>query len=241
MATDIAQTVDRTLLALLHLADTGPQSIRQIAASLAISLTAARRIVVTLHREGMLRRTEDRRYDLGPRLIRMTDPLLARFAELAGPSMAALARHTGLSVLLSAFAADGVCVLHQADPAPPGLRLDYRTGRWRPMTDCADGLVILAHLSGARRERIVRDSGRPGLPQQLERVREQGHLFAAGEPWGAAALSVPILDTRIGVIGALTVLGAAAEAPGAGLLHALSAASGEIAGAVLRQSSERAG
>lgn len=214
MASEIAQTVDHALRALTAAASGGPQSIRDVSETLAVSTSAARRIVITLHAEGMLRRREDGRYDIGPRLIRMTEHLLDRYAVMAHPAMARLAAAAGRSVVLTGFRADSTMVVHQVDPSPLELHVEYRTGLTRDLTDGTDGLTILATLNAPRRARLVEESGLPGLAERLEGIRDAGYAFGINEAWGGLpGLSAPILDDNLGVIGALTVIGADRDDP----------------------------
>lgn len=205
---EIAQAVDRALLTIIAAAEEGPRSIREISEMLGISTTAARRVVITLHREAMLRKREDGRYDVGPRLIRITEHLLGRFAMRAHPFMDALAMLSSRSVILTSFRADDASVLHQADPDRLKLRIDYRTDYSRALVDGADGLVILANLDEARRGRLVREAGIPGLEERLDRIRTAGHLLQRTAVWGELpGLSAPIMHGTIGITGALTLLG----------------------------------
>ncbi len=205
---EIAQAVDRALLTMIAAADEGPRSIREISETLGISTTAARRVVITLHREAMLRKREDGRYDIGPRLIRITEHLFGRFALRAHPEMAGLATRAGRSVILTGFRADSAIVLHQVDPDPLRLRIDYRTDYSRELVHGADGLVILANLNAARRSRLVLESGIAGLERRLAEIRSAGHLLQRNPVWGELpCLSAPIVDENIGITGALTLVG----------------------------------
>lgn len=208
MANEIAQTVDRALLALMEAAEHGPRSIRDISEELRISMTAARRVVITLHREAMLRRREDGRYEIGPRLLRITEHLLRKFMVMAHPAMRRLAQESGRSVILTGFRADSAEVLHQVDPTQMDLRVDYRSHLSRDLAQDTDGLAILASLNPGRREQLVQEAPTQDLEHRLELIRSAGFVVGSNATWGSLpGLSAPIIDANLGVIGSVTLLG----------------------------------
>jgi DNA-binding IclR family transcriptional regulator len=163
-------------------------------------------------------------YGLGPRIIeydlmiRESDPLLNRSREL----VRALARQTGLNVLLSELFEDTVISIHQEYGVDPG-ELNFGRGRPMPLFRSATSRVILAHLP-PRRLRRLHDShaGSAELQalgadwgafaQAMRAIRRQGWCRSSGElDPGKTGLAAPIFDDAQRVIGSITLVGHSAR------------------------------
>ncbi|MFF4989288.1 IclR family transcriptional regulator [Streptosporangium saharense] len=207
MGMETARTADHALLALRTLADNGPMTVTDLAAELGVSPTAAHRVIATLHASAIVRRCEDGRYDVGPRLIRLTDHLLQYYAKQATPAMLRLAESTGGTVVLNALQGDSTIALHQVTATRTPLRIEYRLGYATPFTGSPGGLTILAHLHPSRRDRLVSEAGTKGLRERLDRIVADGFLISGEEVWAdAVSVSAPILDENLGVIGSLSAV-----------------------------------
>jgi DNA-binding IclR family transcriptional regulator len=72
----------------------------------------------------------------------------------------------------------------------------------------ASGKILAAYLEASERHRVVQAAATPGLEEELERIRDQGFAFTAGElDGGAAAVAAPILDRRGRIAAGLSVAG----------------------------------
>jgi len=220
--------LDRSV-ALLELLADGPRSLRPLAEASGLPRPTAHRLLVALETHGLVARTADGAFRLGPRL--------AELAARAGPGLdlgaaargvlARLHDTTGESAQLYVRSGDRrLCVA--ARDAGSGLRDSVPVGALLPLEAGSGGKVLLAW--SADHDRF------PGVSAaELAAVRRRGWAasVAEREP-GAASVSAPVLaDGRL--LGAVCVSGPASrigQAPGRRLAPAVVAAARDLAALV---------
>ena len=195
-------------------------SIRDLVDLLKLPRTTVYRILNTLHRHDMVKRSAEGSYRLGPRLIALAARTLADahdydLAALSRPHLARLSEETGEGSKISVPDGDGILVVaginggrEYALTIVPGQRLPLHAG--------AAGKVLLAYLPKAEQAERLRgalvkfttrtffDARR--LKAELARIKRQGWAQDKGEYapsiWAFAA---PIPDRTGKVIAALSV------------------------------------
>jgi DNA-binding IclR family transcriptional regulator len=176
-----------------------------IATTLDVSLPTGYRYVKLLADAGLLQRTADSHYTLGPRVIvldhyiRMADPVL----QQAVPFMKELVAATGFDCVLSGLYGNQVLDTHREFGASPAT-LNYGRGRPRPLFLGGAPKVILAGFAPAQLHKTLdahpQEVAAAGLPtdwpafrRYYSAIRKRGHYLSIGElEPHLAAMAAPI-------------------------------------------------
>jgi DNA-binding IclR family transcriptional regulator len=221
--------LDRSM-ALLELLTDGPQSLRPLADSAGLPRPTAHRLLVALQTHGLVARTAEGAFRLGPRLAELAvraEPGLQlglRLGAIADGVLARLHEATGESAQLYLRSGDRrLCVA--ARDAGAGLRDSVPVGALLPLDAGSGGKVLLAWSADADRFAVV-------TAAELAAVRRRGWAASVAErEAGVASVSAPVLaDDRL--LGAVCVSGPASrlgQAPGRRLGPAVAAAARELA------------
>ena len=184
-----------------------PLTLAELVSATGMSRATAHRLAVALEAHGMVRRTGDGRFSLGPRL---SGPSLA---QLARPALERLRDETGESVQLYVRQGDRrLCVASLE--SPHGLRTIVAVGASLPLTAGSAGKVLRADPEAERR----------GWAQSVEER----------EP-GVASVSAPVHDGNGEVLAAVSVsgpVGRTTRAPGRRYARAVVAAAQAVEAAV---------
>lgn len=209
------------LLAVLDLfSDLRPSwSAEAIAEALQVSLPTGYRYVKVLADAGLLQRSADSHYTLGPRIIvldhfiRIADPVL----QHAIPFMRELVAQTGLDCVLSGLYGQRVLDTHREFGTTPA-NLGYGRGRPRPLFLGAAPKVIhacfppaqLHKLFDAQPEAIAAaglPTDWPAFRKHYAAIRKAGTYFSNGElEPHLAALAAPLQKADGTVLGAISLV-----------------------------------
>jgi DNA-binding IclR family transcriptional regulator len=213
--------IDRAMdvLAILERRANGA-SIRDLVAALALPRTSVYRILNSLETHGMVRRSGEGAYSLGPRLLTLAARVAAQgqqydIAALAGPHLERLAHELGEACKISALDADGVLVL-AAMQGSREFALSVMPGQRLPLHAGAASKVLMASLEADDLERALESPlaaytsrtivDRRKLRAELARVRRQGFANDRGEYAPSVhAFAAPIRDPNGKVVAALSV------------------------------------
>jgi DNA-binding IclR family transcriptional regulator len=218
--------LDRSV-ALLELLADGPRPLRPLAEASGLPRPTAHRLLLALESHGLVARTADGAFRLGPRLAELAaraEPGVP-LAVVAEGVLARLHAVTGESTQLYVRSGDRrLCVA--ARDAGTGLRDSVPGGALLPLEAGSGGTVLLAWSDDADRFPGVAAAG-------LAAVRRRGWAasIAEREP-GVASISAPVLAGGR-LLGAVCVSGPASrigQAPGRSLGPAVTAAAAELAG-----------
>jgi DNA-binding IclR family transcriptional regulator len=190
-----------------------------IAAALQVSLPTGYRYVRLLTESGLLQRTADSQYTLGPRIvvldhyIRQADPVL----QHGMPFMKELVETTGLDCVISGLYGHQLLDTHrERGPAPENL--SYGRGRPRPLFLGAAAKVIVASFSPAQLRKLfdtrkgeIADAGLPtdwsAFRRYYAAIRKAGFYFSVGElEPNLAAVGVPLIHGSGAVLGAMSLV-----------------------------------
>jgi DNA-binding IclR family transcriptional regulator len=196
-----------------------PVSLAFVRSALDMPKSSTHRLLAELAALGIVRRTEDGRYSLGPRLLYWGEAAGETFdlRTVAEPAMRRLRDDVGESVHL--YIRDGdtrTCIA--AVEARHELRPFIQLGRPLPLRAGAAGKLLLAFADEdtqrleLRRARSASTEypNAPGadLADQLERLRAERWAVSIGEREnGVAAAATAIVDTRDRVVAALCISG----------------------------------
>jgi DNA-binding IclR family transcriptional regulator len=171
-----SKTVDAALRLLTLLAEAGDQpSAAALARTLGVSRTAVARMLATLERHGLARRT-DRGWGPGLGLLALAAGVEPRLRALARVELERLAAQFGETAVLTVREGDEAVAVDQVVGNSGVVRIHYRTGSRSPVRVAASGRALLGENDGGRAvfsegeiepgvravaAPIVDDSGRP--------------------------------------------------------------------------------
>lgn len=186
------QSVERAAELLELLADAGGESaLSELAAEIGLPLPTIHRLVRTLVNRGYVRQLPNRRYALGPRLIRLGESAGRQFGTDARPILSTVAAELGESANLAMIDRDMVVYVAQASSGQ-SMRMFTEVGR-RVFTHCTGvGKAVLAQLDDQTIREIMRRVGMPAQTDQsitdvealitdIHAIRERGYAIDDGE------------------------------------------------------------
>jgi IclR family acetate operon transcriptional repressor len=186
--------------------------VRELAAAIEVSPTAAHRILHEMARTGLLAPAATRgQFRVGPDLSRLAVLIADRLdvRRIARPILEASVAAIGETVILALYsrsrrrfwAVDAAESSHTIRYIWESLR------SWNDLQRGASGKGILAFLPEDERELILSSLDEPdraALRTALDKVREQGFVISHGERFaGAVGVSAPVRDATGRVIGDL--------------------------------------
>jgi IclR family transcriptional regulator, acetate operon repressor len=186
------QSVERVFELLELITDVGGDvTLSELSASTDLPLPTIHRLLRTLVSLGYVRQLPNRRYALGPRLIRLGDGANKQFGALARPQLKSLVDSLGESANMAVIDSDMVVYIAQV-PSLHSMRMFTEVGRRAHLHDTGVGKAILAELS---EDRVRAIANRMGLPTPTERsignvedlladiarIKERGYAIDDGE------------------------------------------------------------
>ena len=196
-----------------------PVTLAHVRSTLDMPKSSTHRLLSELAELGIVRRTQDGRYSLGPRLLYWGEAAADTFdlRTIAEPPMRRLRDETGESVHLY-VREEGARICIAAVEARHELRPFIQLGRPLPLHVGAAGKLLLAFADdGVQRKELRRARNRhddmpnaPGadLLKQLEAIREHRWATSTAEREdGVAAIATTVVDSTDRVVAALCISG----------------------------------
>ncbi|MFW0790834.1 IclR family transcriptional regulator [Gordonia sp. CPCC 205333] len=194
----------------------GECSLSEIAEYSPVPVPTIHRLLRTLVGIGYVRQLSNRRYSLGPRLIRLGEVANRQLGALAAPVLHSLVDELSESASLAVLDGDMVIYTGQV-PSPHTMRTNTEVGRRVNMHNSGVGKAVLAALDDPRIARLLTQAGLPAATPntltslsavfaEVERIRNQGYALDDQEQELGVrcyAMSVPGAPTpmAIGVSG----------------------------------------
>ncbi|MFJ4046060.1 IclR family transcriptional regulator [Microbacterium sp. NPDC089987] len=182
------QSVERVFELLELVTDAGGDvTLSELASSTDLPLPTIHRLLRTLVSLGYARQLPNRRYALGPRLIRIGEGASRQFGALARPQLKTLVDQLGESANMAVL--DGNMIVYVAQvPSLHSMRMFTEVGRRAHTHDTGVGKAILAQLPDDTVRGIVTRAGMPtptehsigdvdSLIAELDRIRERGYAI----------------------------------------------------------------
>lgn len=180
------QSVERVFGLLELIADAGGAvTLSELSASTELPLPTIHRLLRTLVALGYARQLPNRRYALGPRLIRLGEGANKQLGSLALPQLKKLVDELGETSNMAVLDSDMVVYIAQV-PSQHSMRMFTEVGRRAHTHATGVGKAILAQLPDEKVRQIVARSGMPvpteksistvdDLLVELAQIRERGY------------------------------------------------------------------
>jgi len=194
-------------------------SLSELAEAAELPLPTIHRLLRTLVSLGYARQLPNRRYGLGPRLIRMGEVASRQLGAWARPHLASVVEQLGETANMAILDGDMATYVAQV-PSAHSMRMFTEVGRRVHTHASGVGKAMLAQLDDAQVRGIVARAGMPtptkhsiadidGLLEDLSRIRARGYSIDDNEQeLGVRCFAVAIPDmpslTAISVSGPLT-------------------------------------
>lgn len=191
-ATNGVQSVERVFELLELITDAGGEvMLSELASSSGLPVPTIHRLLRTLVAKGYLRQLANRRYALGPRLIRLGEGASNQMGAMARAQLSSLVDQLGETSNMAVLDSDMVLYLGQV-ASRHSMRMFTEVGRRAHMHDTGVGKAILAQLDDDTVRAIVARAGMPtptdrsignidDLLADLNRIRERGYAIDDGE------------------------------------------------------------
>lgn len=170
------QSVERVFELLELITDAGGElTLSELSSSTDLPLPTIHRLLRTLVSKGYARQLPNRRYALGPRLIRLGAGASSQLGSLASRQLKHLVDTLGETANMAVLDADMVVYVAQV-PSPHSMRMFTEVGRRAHSHDTGVGKAMLSQLSDAAVRRIVAKAGMP--PRTEKSIRTVEELLA---------------------------------------------------------------
>ncbi|MGW3244711.1 IclR family transcriptional regulator [Streptomyces sp. NPDC001070] len=210
MASDRAggvQSLERAFDLLERMADAGGEvGLSELSASSGLPLPTIHRLMRTLVDCGYVRQQPNRRYALGPRLIRLGESSARLLGTWARPYLAELVEATGETANMALLDGDEVVYVAQV-PSRHSMRMFTEVGRRVLPHSTGVGKALLAHVPPEEVRALLSRTGMPAATErtivdpdaflaELERIRGQGYAVDDNEQeMGVRCLAVTVPDS----------------------------------------------
>jgi len=201
------QSLERAFDLLERMADTGGEvGLSELSTSSGLPLPTIHRLMRTLVDCGYVRQQPNRRYALGPRLIRLGESASRLLGTWARPFLAELVEATGETANMALLDGDEVVYVAQV-PSRHSVRMFTEVGRRVLPHSTGVGKALLAHLPPAEVRALLARTGMPAATEktitdpdaflaELDRIRSLGYSIDDNEQEiGVRCLAVSVPDS----------------------------------------------
>ncbi|MBB5936216.1 IclR family transcriptional regulator [Streptomyces zagrosensis] len=198
------QSLERAFDLLERMADAGGEvGLSELSMSSGLPLPTIHRLMRTLVACGYVRQQPNRRYSLGPRLIRLGESASRLLGTWARPFLARLVEESGETANMALLDGDEVVYVAQV-PSRHSMRMFTEVGRRVLPHSTGVGKALLAHVSDAEVRALLARTGMPAATEKtittpdaflsaLQAVRGAGYAVDHDEQEiGVRCLAVPV-------------------------------------------------
>ena len=177
------QSVERVFELLELITDAGGNvTLSELASSTDLPLPTIHRLLRTLVGAGYIRQLPNRRYALGPRLIRLGEGATQQLGAMAMPQLEQLVSKLGETANMAVLDTDMVVYIAQV-PSPHSMRMFTEVGRRAHTHDTGVGKALLAQLDNKTVRKIIADQGMPTPTIHSIGTRKSKKLESAASQW----------------------------------------------------------
>ncbi|MFF2653273.1 IclR family transcriptional regulator [Streptomyces sp. NPDC058045] len=206
-ATGGVQSLERAFDLLERMADAGGEvGLSELSAASGLPLPTIHRLMRTLVACGYVRQQPNRRYSLGPRLIRLGESASRLLGTWARPYLARLVEETGETANMAMLDGDEIVYVAQV-PSKHAMRMFTEVGRRVLPHATGVGKALLAHTPAEEVRALLARTGMPattektittpdGFLDALEEVRHLGYAMDDNEQEiGVRCIAVTVPDS----------------------------------------------
>lgn len=208
-STDGVKSVTRVFDLLELIADAGGDvTLSELSAAAELPLPTIHRLLRTLVSRGYARQLQNRRYALGPRLVRLGEVANRKFGQMAMPQLKQVVEQLGETANLATLDGDRVIYVSQA-PSPHAMRMFTEVGRRSYLHSTSVGKAILSGMTDEQVREIVSRTGMPAntehtitsvesLLADLAKTRKRGYAVDDNEQEiGVRCFAVTVPDMAV--------------------------------------------
>lgn len=201
------QSLERAFDLLERMADAGGEvGLSELSSSSGLPLPTIHRLMRTLVACGYVRQQPNRRYALGPRLIRLGESSARLLGTWARPHLARLVEETGETANMALLDGDEVVYVAQV-PSRHSMRMFTEVGRRVLPHSTGVGKALMAHMADEDVRGLLARTGMPAATDRtlttpedflgaLEITRDRGFALDDNEQEiGVRCIAVPIPDS----------------------------------------------
>ncbi|MEE1803385.1 IclR family transcriptional regulator [Streptomyces sp. NPDC101062] len=201
------QSLERAFDLLERMADAGGEvGLSELSAASGLPLPTIHRLMRTLVACGYVRQQANRRYALGPRLIRLGESASRLLGTWARPYLARLVEETGETANMALLDGDEIVYVAQV-PSKHSMRMFTEVGRRVLPHSTGVGKALLSHIPPEEVRALLARTGMPAATEKtittpdaflaaLETVRRAGYAIDDNEQEiGVRCLAVPVPDS----------------------------------------------
>ncbi|MDV7142013.1 IclR family transcriptional regulator [Tropicimonas sp. TH_r6] len=219
--------LDRGMRVLEYIASSNGASLSDLARATGIPVASMHRILATLKASDMVEFSDTlQKWFIGTQAFRIGNAYLNRsnIVEAARPIMRELSEQTGETCNLAVENSGDVVFLCQVESDNP-IRVFFRTGTRGFMHASGIGKTLMAHLSPAQVDGIVRTKGLPSFTpktivdihafrKELDLIRERGWALDNEERFvGMRCVAAPVFNSFGEAVAGVSVSGLALRLP----------------------------
>ncbi|GAA2488559.1 IclR family transcriptional regulator [Streptomyces gobitricini] len=206
-ATGGVQSLERAFDLLERMADAGGEvGLSELSSSSGLPLPTIHRLMRTLVACGYVRQQPNRRYALGPRLIRLGESAARLLGTWARPYLARLVEETGETANMALLDGDEIVYVAQV-PSKHSMRMFTEVGRRVLPHSTGVGKALLAHTPPEEVRALLARTGMPaatdktittaeGFLSALDQVRAAGYAVDDSEQEiGVRCIAVSVPDS----------------------------------------------
>jgi IclR family acetate operon transcriptional repressor len=195
---NLVQSVERAFVLLESLADLGEVGVTDLSRATGLSYGTIHRLLGTLLEHGYARQnTVNRKYALGPRLMRLGDAASRTFGVWVRPYLSELMEISGETANLAVLEGDWAVYVAQVASSKHHVRMFTEVGRRVLPHTTAVGKVLLAFRPRAEVEALL---DRTGLPPRTPRtITDRGRFLAGLDTVARHGYAVDDGEEEIGV------------------------------------------
>lgn len=211
---ETSKTVDQAVRVMHQIRTGGAAPTAELARRLGLGRTVVARLVATLERHDLVRRTPDG-VDLSYGLVGLADMVSPAMRRVAWPHLQRLATTCQETAVLAVVDGDEAVAVDQVVSEHRVVRVHYHPGTRHSLAAAAHGRAMLAHDDPATIARLA--TAAPGLGAELDRIRSRGYAMSHDElEQGVTGIAAAVLDASGRPVASLGVVAPTSRLPATG-------------------------
>lgn len=211
---ETSKTVDQAVRVMHQIRAGGAAPTAELARRLGLGRTVVARLVATLERHDLVRRTPHG-VDLSYGLVGLADMVSPALRRVAWPHLQRLATTCHETAVLAIIDGDDAVAVDQVVSEHRVVRVHYHPGTRHSLAAAAHGRAMLAHADPATIHRLA--TAARGLGAELDHIRSRGYAVSHDElEHGVTGIAAAVLDASGRPLASLGVVAPTPRLPATG-------------------------